>query len=170
MDLRRLKTILECFFLKGPEEDHHTPANLTFTVPTQRPGALGVDMMRALASCFLGSAWPNEVTPILEHLARLELWDDYVDLDDQELLPSERSLVGQRLARRLNMSMTAQQAARFIAYLQVKEASPHGIEWFRLAQFDPDLKPIYEAHMMYGPTDSLDYSRFCDQLVAEYEE
>lgn len=124
--------------------------------------------MRAFARGFMVRTWPSDVTPILEYLARLERWDDYVDLDDRDLLPTERSIVVQELARRLDIPMTARQAARFTAYEQLKEDNPHGIEWFRLAQFDPDLKPIYDVHFMYRSTDA-DFSRFCDRLVAEYE-
>jgi len=169
MDFHLLKAVIRALLHNEPEAEFPAPATLEFTEPTLLPGELGLDRFRAFALAFLGSAWPKDVEPILEYLASLERWDDYVDLDDQNLLPTERSIVVQKLAGRLQIPLTERQAARFIAYDQIKGRNPYGIEWFRLAQLDPDLRPIFDVHFMYRSTDSANFTCYCGQLVAEYE-
>lgn len=164
---RMLKRLWE--FIRGtPGIEQCTPPTLSFSEPTLRT-TLDSLVFHVLALAFVSDVDPGDAVPLLDLFATRQRWDDYVRLDDSELLPSERSVAIQRVASELCPGLTKRQAARYIAYRQVKGLSKYDLAWSKLASWDPDLKPFYAVSFMDEECDQEDFRALGAQLIAEFE-
>lgn len=163
-----LKRLIE--FLRGaPKGANPTRPVLVWTEPTRR-FSLDSGVLDVLALAHVAGVDATDVAPVLELLASQERWEDYVELDDKDLLPSERSQVIQRLVSDICPELTKRQAARYLAYKQVRGLAKFDFDWWNLAGWDPDLRQISSVSFIDDEHERMEFRALTSQLCDEYED